>query len=52
MVMANGDVDGGARSTTQRRGKTTKPFTSSFRLTIARRSRGTFATADSTCHAL
>ena len=36
------------RSTTQRRGRTTKPFMSSLRLTIARRSRGTFATAAST----
>jgi len=33
------------RSTTQRRGSTTKPFTSSLRLTISRRSRGTLATA-------
>jgi hypothetical protein len=40
------------RSTTQRRGRTTKPFMSSFRLTISVRSGGTFATAASTCHAL
>src|SRR5215472_135928 len=40
------------RSTTQRRGSTTKPFTSSLRLTISRCSGGTFATAASTCHAL
>jgi hypothetical protein len=40
------------RSTTQRRGKTTKPFMSSLRLTISRRSGGTFATPASTCHAL
>src|SRR5215472_9706764 len=40
------------RSTTQRRGSTTKPFVSSLRLTISRRSGGTFATAASTCHAL
>ena len=33
------------RSTTQRRGATTKPLMSSLRLTIARRSRGTFAAA-------
>jgi hypothetical protein len=32
--------------------QTTKPFMSSFRLTIARRSRGTFAMAASTCQAL
>jgi hypothetical protein len=30
------------RSTTQRRGRTTKPFMSLLRLTISRRSRGTF----------
>src|SRR5215472_283655 len=40
------------RSTTQGRGSTTKPFTSSLRLTISRCSGGTFATAASTCHAL
>ena len=40
------------RSTTQRRGKTTKPFMSSLRLTISVRSGGTFATAASTCQAL
>jgi hypothetical protein len=40
------------RSTTQRRGRTTKPFMSSFRLTISTRSSGTFAAAASTCHAL
>ena len=40
------------RSTTQRRGSTTKPFVLSLRLTIFRRSKGTFATAASTCHAL
>ena len=40
------------RSTTQRRGSTTKPFPSWLGLTIARRSRGTFATAASTCQAL
>src|SRR5713226_6699177 len=40
------------RSTTQRRGRTTKPFMSSLRLTISMRSSGTFATAASTCHAL
>src|SRR4029077_6672864 len=40
------------RSTTQRRGRTTKPFMSSFRLTNSMRSGGTFATAASTCHAL
>src|SRR6202045_3778110 len=34
-----------ARSTTQRRGRTTKPFMSSLRLTISMRSSGTFATA-------
>jgi len=37
------------RSTTKRRGSTTKP---SLRLTIAMRSGGTFATAASTCQAL
>jgi len=36
------------RSTTQRRGRATKPFMSSLRLTIAKRSHGTFATAAST----
>jgi hypothetical protein len=40
------------RSTTQQRGKTTKPFMSSLRLTISMRSGGTFATAASTCQAL
>ena len=40
------------RSTTQRRGRTTKPFMSSLRLTISMRSSGTFATAASTCQAL
>src|SRR3982074_1900045 len=40
------------RSTTQRRGKTTKPFRSSLRLTISRRNTGTLATAASTCHAI
>ncbi len=40
------------RSTTQRRGKMTKPFMSSLRLTISMRSNGTFATAVSTCQAL
>ena len=40
------------RSTTQRRGRTTKPFMSPLRFTSARRSRGTFATAASTCQAL
>jgi hypothetical protein len=40
------------RSTTQRRGRTATPFTVSHRLTIAKRSRGTFATAASTCHVL
>ena len=40
------------RSTTQRRGKMTKPFMSSLRLTISMRSKGTFATAASTCQAL
>src|SRR6266446_2781282 len=38
------------RSTTQRRGRTTKPFVSSLRLTISRRRSGTFATALTTCH--
>src|SRR5207245_7508618 len=37
------------RSTTQRRGRTTKPFMSSLRLTISMRSSGTFAAAASTC---
>jgi hypothetical protein len=41
-----------ARSTTQRRGKTTKPFMSSLRLTISMRSTGTPATGASTCPAL
>jgi hypothetical protein len=36
------------RSTTQRRGRTTKPFRSSLRLTISMRSRGAFATAPTT----
>ena len=40
------------RSTTQRRGRTTKPLMSSLRLTISMRSPGTFLTAASTCHAL
>src|SRR5262249_8092391 len=40
------------RSTTQRRGRTTKPFLSSRRLTISMRSRGPFATAASACAAL
>src|ERR1700720_1204965 len=40
------------RSTTQRRGRTTKPFMSSLRLTISILSSGTFATAASTCQAL
>jgi hypothetical protein len=40
------------RSTTQRRGRTTKPFTSSLYLTISMRSKGTFANAASTCQAL
>ena len=40
------------RSTTQRRGKTTKPYTSSFRLTISIRSNGNLATAVSICRAL
>jgi hypothetical protein len=40
------------RSITQRRGRTTKPFMSSLRLMIAKRSRGTFGTAASTCQAL
>ena len=37
------------RSTTQRRGKTTKPLLASLRLTISMRSRRAFATAASTC---
>src|SRR5437762_13843100 len=40
------------RSTTRRRGRTTKPFMSSLRLTISIRSSGTFATVASTCPAL
>jgi hypothetical protein len=40
------------RSTTQRRGRTTKPFMLSLRLTISMCSSGTFATAASTCRAL
>jgi len=40
------------RSTTQRRGRMTKPFMSSLRLTISMRSTGTLATAASTCRAL
>jgi hypothetical protein len=35
-------------STTQRRGKRTKPFMSSLRLTISMRNNGTFASAVST----
>jgi len=40
------------RSTTQRRGRTTKPLMSSDRLTISMRKTGTFATPASTCQAL
>jgi hypothetical protein len=40
------------RSTTQRRGRTTKPFMSSLRLTISVRSGGTLATAASTRQSL
>jgi len=40
------------RSTTRRRGRTTKPFMSSLHLTISVRSRGTFASAASTYQAL
>jgi hypothetical protein len=40
------------RSTTQRGGRTTKPFVSSLRMTISMRSGGTFATAASTYQAL
>src|SRR5262249_5526794 len=36
------------RSTTQRRGRTTKPFMSKLRLTISKHNRGTFAAAAST----
>ena len=40
------------RSTTQRRGRAPKLFASSLRLTISRRSSGTFAAAATTCQAL
>jgi hypothetical protein len=38
------------RSTTHRRGRTTKPLLSSDRLTISMRKTGILATAASTCH--
>jgi hypothetical protein len=43
---------GDVRSNTQRRGKMTKPFMSSLRLTVSMRSSGTPANVALTCQAL